>query len=135
MNYIYHKKPDGSIEQIEVTEENKAEKLRMYNLEKQLQEQRGKDFGTLYNDVESMPDEDKVTLGMMTQADYDEKLKERENAATKQELEQIDIKSIRGLREYLVELSKEVPDKDAPDFIKNMRIHESEAAEKRTKLK
>ena len=41
MNYIYHKKTDGSIEQIEVTEENKAEKLHMFNLEKQLQEQRG----------------------------------------------------------------------------------------------
>ena len=70
MNYIYHKKPDGSIEQIEVTEENKAEKLRMYNLEKQLQEQRGKDFGTLYNDADSLPDEDKIKVGIITQKEY-----------------------------------------------------------------
>lgn len=64
---IYHKKPDGSIEQIETTEENKTDMLRAYNLDKELAEQRGQEFGTIYNDTKSLPDEDMVALGLITQ--------------------------------------------------------------------
>lgn len=126
MNYIYHKKPDGSIEQIEVTEENKAEKLRMYNLEKQLQEQRGNDFGTLYNDADSLPDEDKIKVGIMTQKEYAAKQIEAENAKIKGELYELDIKSIRSIREWIVTQS------DAPEFLKQ---YEAQAIEKRGELK
>ena len=126
MNYIYHKKPDGSIEQIEVTEENKAEKLRMYNLEKQLQEQRGKDFGTLYNDADSLPDEDKIKVGIITQKEYAAKQIEAENAKIKGELYELDIKSIRSIREWIATQS------DAPEFLKQ---YEAQAIEKRGELK
>ena len=73
---IYHKKPDGTIEQIETTdEENRIQKIQAYNLDKQLSEQRGIEFGTIYNDADSLPDEDKITLGIMTQKEYDAKQK------------------------------------------------------------
>lgn len=75
MDYIYHKKPDGSIEPIEVTEENKAAKLRAYNIEKQLREQKGQEFGTIYKNADSLPDEDKVTVGLMTSDEYISKYK------------------------------------------------------------
>ena len=126
MNYIYHKKTDGSIEQIEVTEENKAEKLHMYNLEKQLQEQRGKDFGTLYNDADSLPNKDKIKVGIMTQKEYDAKQIEAENAKIKGELYELDIKSIRSIREWIATQS------DAPEFLKQ---YEAQAIEKRGELK
>jgi len=135
MDYIYHKKPDGSIEQIEVTEENKAEKLHMYNLEKQLQEQRGEDFGKIYKDGKSLKDEDKIKVGLMTQKEYDAKQIEVENAKIKAELAEIDQNTIRGLREYLIELTKDIPEENAPDFIKAIRNHEAEAIESRKKLK
>lgn len=123
---IYHKKPDGQIEQIETTEETKADIARAYNLDKQLAEQRGQEFGTIYNEAESLPDEDKISLGLMTQADYDEKLKEQENAQIKAELSEIDIKSIRSIREYIAKQA------DAPEFLKQ---YEAEAISKRGKLK
>ena len=124
---IFIKQPDGKIEQIETIDENdRVQKMRAYNLDKQLAEQQGKEYGTVYNDSESIPDEDKVTLGMMTQADYDEKQKERENAQIKAELSEIDIKSIRSIREYI---SKQA---DAPEYLKQ---YENEATEKRLKIK
>ena len=123
---IYHKKPDGQIEQIETTEENKSDIVRAYNLDKQLAEQRGQEFGIIYNDAESLPDEDKITLGIMTQADYDTKVKEQEDVQIKAELAEIDQKSIRSIREWIAQQI------DAPEFLKQ---YEAEAAEKRTKLK
>ena len=125
-NMIYHKKPDGKIIQIETTEKNKADKIRAYNLDKQLAEQRGQDFGTIYNDADSLPDEDKVTLGLLTQKEYDEKQAERANAQIKAELQDIDIKSIRSIREWIAKQP------DAPEFIKQ---YESEAENKRKNIK
>jgi hypothetical protein len=126
MNYIYHKKPDGSIEQIEVMEDTKSQILHMYNLEKQLQEQRGEDFGIIYHDADSLPDEDKVTVGLMTQKEYDAKQIEAENAKIKGELYELDIKSIRSIREWIA------TQVDTPEYLKQ---YEAEAIEKRGKLK
>lgn len=52
--------------------------------------------------------------------------KEQENAGVKSELEQIDIKSIRSIREWIAKQA------DAPEFLKQ---YESEATEKRKSLK
>lgn len=123
---IYHKKSDGNIEQIETTEENKADKIRAYNLDKQLAEQQGREFGTIYNDAESLPDEDKIKVGLMSQAEYNAKQAEAENAKIKAELIEIDQKSIRSIREYIASL------KDAPEYLKQ---YEAEAIEKRAKIK
>ena len=124
---IYIKHPDGKIEQIEtIDENNRVQKIKAHNLDKQLAEQQGKEYGTVYNDAESLLDEDKVTLGLMTQTEYDEKLKEQENAQIKAELSEIDIKSIRSIREYI---SKQA---NAPEYLKQYEI---EATEKRLKIK
>ncbi len=124
---IYIKHPDGKIEQIEtIDENNRVQKIKAHNLDKQLAEQQGKEYGTVYNDAESLLDEDKVTLGLMTQTEYDEKLKEQENAQIKAELSEIDIKSIRSIREYISKQS------DAPEYLKQ---YENEATEKRLKIK
>lgn len=123
---IYHKKPDGTIIEIGTTEENKADIIRAYNLDKELTEQQGREFGTIYNNTESLPDEDKVKLGLMTQAEYKAKQTEAENAKIKAELQEIDIKSIRSIREYIASLN------DAPEYLKQ---YEAEAIEKRAKIK
>lgn len=123
---IYHKKPDGRIEQILTTDENKADKIRAYNLDKQLAEQQGREFGTIYNDAESLPDEDKITLGIMTQAEYNAKQTEAKNLKIKAELYEIDQKSIRSIREWIATQS------DAPEFLKQ---YEAQAIEKRGELK
>ena len=59
----YLKRPDGTIEQFE------DERFNAYNLDRQIAEQKGEDFGVIY-DVESLPDEDKVKLGFLTLVKY-----------------------------------------------------------------
>lgn len=52
--------------------------------------------------------------------------KEQENAQTKAELQEIDIKSIRGIREWIAK---------QPDASEYLKQYEAEAIEKREKLK
>lgn len=68
----YLKKPDGTIEQFE------DERLYAYNLDRQIAEQKGEDFGSIY-DSESLPDEDKVKLKLMTQKELDAKILKADN--------------------------------------------------------
>jgi len=85
---IYVKKNDGTIEQFE-------DGLRQaLDLDKQIQ---GEDFGTIY-DADSLPDEDKLSLGLITQKEIDDKKKAQRIAEIKGELAQIDVKSNRPLR-------------------------------------
>lgn len=124
---IYIKYPDGKIEQIETIDENdRVQKIRAYNLDKQLAEQQGKEYGTVYNDSESLTDEDKVKVGLMTQAEYNAKQTEAKNLKIKAELYEIDQKSIRSIREWIA------AQKDAPEFLKQ---YEAQAIEKRGELK
>ena len=76
MSYIYHKKPDGTINRIAVTDEDKQQKLRALNLDKQLFEQRGKEYGTIYKSSDELPDEDRVKLGIITEEELKEKKKQ-----------------------------------------------------------
>lgn len=81
----YLKKTDGTIEQFQ------DERLQAYDLDRQIAEQKGEDFGTIYNE-ESLPDEDKVKLKLMTQKELDAKILKAENE-----------KKIFEARQYLAE--------------------------------
>jgi hypothetical protein len=61
---IYLKKPDGTIIQHDTDDEQQM--LQALNIDKQLAAQKGEKFGDIY-DTDSLPDEDKVRLGLMTQ--------------------------------------------------------------------
>lgn len=61
---IYLKKPDGTIQQIETEDEQRMRQA--LQIDKQLAAQKGEEFGEVY-DADSLPDEDKVRLGLMTQ--------------------------------------------------------------------
>jgi len=66
---IYLKKPDGTIEQFE------DDMRRALDLDKEIQ---GESFGEIY-ESESLPDEDKVKLKLMTQKELDAKLLKADN--------------------------------------------------------
>lgn len=74
---IYLKKPDGTIQQIETEDEQQMRQA--LNIDKQLAAQKGEDFGEVY-DADSLPDEDKVKLGLMTKTELDAKNLAAENA-------------------------------------------------------
>ena len=116
---IYLKKPDGKIEQF------KDDMKQALQLDKELFEQRGEEFGEIY-DADSLPDEDKIKVGLMTQKEYDAKQTEAGNSKIKAELYEIDFKSIRSIREWIA------TQVDTPEYLKQ---YEAEAIEKRGKLK
>ena len=85
---IYVKKIDGTIEQFE-------DGLRQaLELDKQIQ---GEGFGTIY-DADSLPDTDKLSLGLITQKEIDDKKKSQRIAEIKSELSLIDMQTMRPLR-------------------------------------
>ena len=92
---IYVKKPDGTIEQYE------DDMKRALQIDKELYKQQGNDFGTIYT-VDSLPDEDKLALGLITQKDIDDKVRQNRIAEIKSELSHIDSQTIRPLRAKMV---------------------------------
>lgn len=69
---IYLKKPDGTIKQYEAEDEQQMRQA--LNIDKQLAAQKGEDFGEVY-DADSLPDADKVKLGLMTENEMFIKIK------------------------------------------------------------
>ena len=88
---IYLKKPDGTIEQYD----NKM--MNALQIDRELAKQRDVDFGEIYT-ADSLPDEDKLALGLITQKDIDDKTKRNRIAEIKSELSHIDSQTIRPLR-------------------------------------
>ena len=85
---IYLKKPNGTIEQY------KDEQMQALRIDTETQ---GESFGTIYT-ADSLPDEDKLALGLITQKDIDDKVKQNRIAEIKSELSHIDSQTIRPLR-------------------------------------
>lgn len=85
---IYLKKPNGTIEQY------KDELMQALRIDTETQ---GKSFGTIYT-ADSLPDEDKLALGLITQKDIDDKVKQNRIAEIKGLLSNIDTQTIRPLR-------------------------------------
>lgn len=69
---IYLKKPDGTIQKFESDDDKQMRQA--LNIDKQLAAQKGEEFGKVY-DADSLPDEDKVKLGLMTQNELFIKIK------------------------------------------------------------
>ena len=92
---IYVKKPNGTIEQYE------DDMKRALQIDKELYKQQGKDFGEIYT-ADSLPDEDKLALGLITQKDIDDKVRQNRIAEIKSELSHIDSQTIRPLRAKMV---------------------------------
>ena len=85
---IYLKKPNGTIEQY------KDELMQALRIDTETQ---GESFGTIYT-ADSLPDEDKLALGLISQKDIDDKVKQNRIAEIKSELSHIDSQTIRPLR-------------------------------------
>ncbi|PKL17865.1 MAG: hypothetical protein CVV49_08795 [Spirochaetae bacterium HGW-Spirochaetae-5] len=79
---IYLKKPVGTIHQFE------DDMRQALNIDKEIQ---GESFGEIYTE-ESLPDEDKISLGLMTQKELDAKILKASNE-----------KKIYEARQYLAE--------------------------------
>ena len=74
---IYLKKPDGTIQKFESDDDKQMRQA--LNIDKQLAAQKGEEFGEVY-DADSLPDEDKVKVGLMTKKALDAKNLAAENA-------------------------------------------------------
>ena len=85
---IYLKKPNGTIEQY------KDELMQALRLDTETQ---GESFGTIYT-ADSLSDEDKLVLGLITQKDIDDKVKQNRIAEIKGLLSNIDTQTVRPLR-------------------------------------
>ena len=85
---IYLKKPDGTIEQF------KDELMQALRIDTETQ---GETFGIIYT-ADSLPDTDKLALGLITQKDIDDKIKQNRIAEIKGLLANIDTQSVRPLR-------------------------------------
>ena len=85
---IYLKKPDGTIEQY------KDELMQALRIDIETQ---GESFGTIYT-ADSLPDKDKLALGLITQKDIDDKVKQNRIAEIKGLLSNIDTQTVRPLR-------------------------------------
>ena len=85
---IYLKKPNGTIEQYD------DNMMRFLHIDREIQ---GESFGTIYT-ADSLPDEDKLALGLITQKDIDDKIKILRISEIKSELSHIDSQTIRPLR-------------------------------------
>ena len=88
---IYLKKPDGTIEQY------KDELMQALRIDTETQ---GESFGIIYT-ADSLPDEDKLALGLITQKDIDDKVKQNRIAEIKGLLSNIDTQTVRPLRAKL----------------------------------
>jgi len=114
---IYVKKIDGKIEQFE-------DGLRQaIDLDRQIQ---GEDFGSIY-DTGSLPDEDKLSLGLITQKEIDDKKKSHRIALIKGELSALDTQAIRPLRAV-------ISGKNSVDDIDRLAIIESQVSVLRKEL-
>ena len=115
---IYLKKPNGTIEQY------KDELMQALRLDTETQ---GESFGTIYT-ADSLPDEDKLALGLITQKDIDDKVKQNRIAEIKGLLSNIDTPTVRPLRAKIAgTVTKEDEDK--------LSELEAEAVNLRTELK
>ena len=85
---IYVKKPDGKIEQYE------DDMMRFLLIDKETQ---GESFGIIYTESE-LPDEEKLSMGLITQQEIDDKIKTIRISEIKSELLYIDSQTIRPLR-------------------------------------
>ena len=115
---IYLKKPDGTIEQY------KDELMQALRLDIETQ---GESFGTIYT-ADSLPDEDKLALGLITQKDIDDKVKQNRIAEIKGLLSNIDTQSVRPLRAKIAGTAT----KEDEDKLSEL---EAEAARLRDELK
>ena len=99
---IYLKKPDGTIEQF------KDELMQALRIDTETQ---GETFGIIYT-ADSLPDEDKLALGLITQKDIDGKIKQNRIAEIKGLLSNIDMQTVRPLRAKIAgTVTKEDEDK------------------------
>ena len=99
---IYLKKPNGTIEQY------KDELMQALRIDTETQ---GESFGTIYT-ADSLPDEDKLALGLITQKDIDGKIKQNRIAEIKGLLSNIDMQTVRPLRAKIAgTVTKEDEDK------------------------
>jgi hypothetical protein len=85
---IYLKKPYGTIEQFS------DDRTHALNVDKELL---GESFGTVYREHE-LPDEDKLSLGLITQKEIDDKNRAQRIFAIKDELSLVDSQTMRPLR-------------------------------------
>ena len=85
---IYLKKPNGTIEQY------KDELMQALRIDTETQ---GESFGIIYT-ADSLPDEDKLALGLISQKDIDDKVKQNRIAEIKGLLSNIDTQTVRPLR-------------------------------------
>ena len=85
---IYLKKPNGTIEQY------KDELMQALRIDTETQ---GESFGTIYT-ADSLSDTDKLALGLITQKDIDDKVKQNRIAEIKGLLSNIDTQTVRPLR-------------------------------------
>ena len=85
---IYLKKPNGTIEQY------KDELMQALRIDIETQ---GESFGVIYT-ADSLPDEDKLALGLITQKDINDKVKQNRIAEIKGLLSNIDTQTVRPLR-------------------------------------
>ena len=85
---IYLKKSNGTIEQYE------DDMMRFLIIDKESQ---GESFGTIYT-IDNLPDEEKLKLGLITQKEIDDKVKQNRIAEIKGLLSNIDTQSVRPLR-------------------------------------
>jgi len=115
---IYLKKPDGTIEQY------KDELMQALRLDTETQ---GESFGTIYT-ADSLPDEDKLALGLITQKDIDDKIKQNRIAEIKSELSYIDYQTIRPLRAKMAGTATTIDENKLSEL-------EAEAVKLRTELK
>lgn len=90
------------------------------------------DWSVLYLDMQPLPDEKLVKVQDDALAAYsnDELKVNRESDIAKEKLLQIDKKSIRSIREFLV-----LKFGDDPDFPSFLSVHEEEAKAERAKIK
>ena len=115
---VYLKKPDGTIEQY------KDELMQALRIDTETQ---GETFGIIYT-ADSLPDEDKLSLGLITQKDIDDKVKQNRIAEIKGLLSNIDTQTVRPLRAKIAgTVTKEDEDK--------LSELEAEAVNLRTELK
>ena len=102
---IYLKKPNGTIEQF------KDELMQALRIDTETQ---GETFGIIYT-ADSLPDTDKLALGLITQKDIDDKVKQNRIAEIKGLLSNIDTQTVRPLRAKIAGTATAI-DEDNPEL-------------------
>ena len=115
---IYLKKPNGTIEQY------KDELMQALRIDTETQ---GESFGTIYT-ADSLPDEDKLALGLIVQKDIDDKIKQNRIAEIKGLLSNIDTQTVRPLRAKIAGTATAIDEDKLSEL-------EAEAVKLRTELK